>query len=216
MSDSQREQAISIRKKQENGLRLLAACFYEPDKKLLAEQNLFEHLRGCLHAVCPEAVASVDGMEKAIARYSDEQLKVAYAKLFVGPFALAAAPYGSVYLDEGRRVMGDSTMEVIKWYEQEGLARSEDCKDLADHIAIELEFVSFLICKEIGALEQADLHTAETYAAKRQSFTDTLLCSWVPEFCEKIRQGTDNAFYTALADCASTVVRQALQLQDQA
>jgi TorA maturation chaperone TorD len=207
MSNSDKEQVIK-KKKKEEGLRLLAACFYEPERELLATENVLENLRGCLTAVCPQAVDSVDGMTKAIQRYSDEQLKVAYAKLFVGPFALAAAPYGSVYLDEGGRVMGDSTMDVIKWYEQEGLARSDDCKDLPDHIAIELEFVSYLVCKEIAALENSDSQTAAAYATKQQLFTDTLLCPWVPEFCEKIRQGTDNAFYTALAECASTVISQ--------
>ncbi len=215
MNDSDKDRVIK-KKKKEEGLRLLAACFYEPERELLATENVLENLRGCLTAVCPQAVDSVDGMEKAIQRYSDEQLKVAYAKLFVGPFALAAAPYGSVYLDEGGRVMGDSTMEVIKWYEQEGLARSDDCKDLPDHIAIELEFVSYLICKEIVALENSDSQTAAAYAAKQQSFTDALLCPWVPEFCEKIRQGTDNTFYTALAECASTVISQECQLQNKA
>ena len=210
MSDLNREQATS-KKKHENGLRLLATCFYEPDKALLEQENVIGNLRGCLDAFCPAALDCVDSMEKAIQRYSDEQLKVAYAKLFVGPFALAAAPYGSVYIDEGRRVMGDSTMDVIKWYQQEGLARSDDCKDLPDHIAIELEFVSYLVSKEISALQNADTQAAAAYAAKRQSFTEALLCPWVPEFCEKIRQGTDNVFYTALADCASTVIREELQ-----
>ncbi len=37
---------------------------------------------------------------------------------------------GSVYLDEGRRVMGDSTMEVIKMYRDEGLSIDEDFKEL--------------------------------------------------------------------------------------
>ena len=209
MSASDKEQILS-RSKKENGLRFLAACFYEPDKELLVEEDVLENLHKCLNTVCPEAVGFVDSMQKAMQHYSDEQLKVAYAKLFVGPFALAAAPYGSVYLDEGRRVMGDSTMEVIKWYQQEGLVRSDDCRDLPDHIAIELEFVSFLIYKEINALENSDSHAADEYAAKRQSFTQALLCPWVPGFCEKIKEGTDNAFYAALAECASTVIKRGL------
>ena len=197
---------ISSKRKKEAGLRLLAACFYEPDKELFLKEGFLEKLRECLETVCPGAVIYAENMEKAIPRYSDEQLKVAYAKLFVGPFALAAAPYGSVYLDEGRRVMGDSTMEVIKWYEQEGLARSDDCKDLPDHIAIELEFAGFLIFKEIEALENSDTDTADKYAAKQTSFIDAFLRPWVPEFCEKISHGTDNEFYVSLAQCAATVV----------
>jgi len=121
---------------------------------------------------------------------------------------LAAAPYGSVYLDESGRVMGNSTMDVIKWYEREGLARSDDCKDIPDHIAIELEFVSFLLYKEVHALENSDPHTAKEYAAKQHLFANAFLCPWAPEFCEKIRHGTDNDFYAALAGCASAVIGQ--------
>ena len=205
MIAADKERILGKREK-EAALRLLAACFYEPDKELLVEEKLLDKLRDCVNTVCPSAVDSVDSMERALQTYSDEQLKVAYAKLFVGPFVLAAAPYGSVYLDGGRRVMGDSTMEVIKWYEKEGLAKSDDCKDLPDHIAIELEFMSFLMFKEIEALENSDTVTADEYAAKQQSFAGDLVDPWVPEFCEKIGQGTDNEFYSALAECTSAVI----------
>ena len=214
MSDTGEDPVVRKKKQAEQSLRLLAACFYEPEKALLVEENVLENLRESLGSVCPEAVGSVDSMQKGMQPCSDEELKVAYAKLFVGPFSVAAAPYGSVYLDEGGRVMGDSTMEVIKWYEQEGLAKSDDCKDLPDHIAIELEFLSYLASKEIAALEQADPETAEVYADKQQSFADTLLCPWVPEFCAKIKQGSDNAFYIALAECAATVIRPDLGFRD--
>ena len=56
------------------------------------------------------------------------------------------------------------------------------------------------------ALEKSDSKGAETYSAKQQSFKDDYIRSWVPEFCEKIRQGTDNKFYKDLADCASDFV----------
>ncbi len=201
---------VERRKRQENALRLLAACFYEPDKALLMQEKLCTHLRECLDAVCPQAIGFVDAMEQAMDGCSDEDLKVAYAKLFVGPFSLAAAPYGSVYIDEGRRVMGDSTMDVISWYEREGLTRSGDCKDLPDHIAVELEFMSYLIAKEIAALEAGDTDTAKAYAAKQRSFASELVCPWVPEFCERIRQATENEFYTALSDCAAAIIGPSL------
>ncbi len=208
MSDSETVPIVR-KKKQENALRLLAACFYEPEKELLTTEGVCGNLRACLGAVRPEAEGCVDRMEQALARYSDEELKVAYAKLFVGPFSLAAAPYGSVYLDDGRRVMGDSTMDVIEWYKKEGLARSDECKDLPDHIAIELEFVSYLMSREITALEAAQPSAAAAYEDKRRLFTESLLGPWVPEFCRSIKEGTDNAFYLALAECLSTVIAPA-------
>ncbi len=50
-----------------------------------------------------------------------EPLKVEFSKLFVGPYKLFAAPYGSVYLDDERKVMGDSTLDVKNRYREAGL-----------------------------------------------------------------------------------------------
>ncbi len=200
------KELISHEKMRENCFRFLSACFYEPQKELFIEKNLFGNLTEYLKLVCPDAVIFVANMEKSIHDYTDEALRVEYAKLFVGPFELMAPPYGSVYLDEGRRVMGDSTMEVIKTYQKEGLSRSNDFKDLPDHIAVEMEFISHLIYKEIDALEKSDFNTAWEYMNKQEAFLNTFLRRWVPPFCKKIKEGTDNGFYTALADCVSTFV----------
>ena len=38
---------------------------------------------------------------------------------------------------------------------------------------------------------------------KQEDFLRTYLDGWVAPFCEKMRQGTENEFYQALADCVS-------------
>ncbi len=113
----------------ENCFRYLSACFYEPQKKLFLEENLFGNLTEYLKQVCPDAAVFSGDMEKSIHSCTDEDLNVEYARLFVGPFELLAAPYGSVYLDDGGRVMGDSTMKVIEAYQKEGLSKNDDFKD---------------------------------------------------------------------------------------
>lgn len=190
----------------ENCFRLLSACFYEPQKKLFIEENLFGNLTDGLKQVCPDAAVFSSNMDKSIQTCTEEDLHVEYAKLFVGPFELLAPPYGSVYLDEGRRVMGDSTMKVIEIYEKEGLARSDDFKDLPDHIAMELEFMSYLIFKEREALEKSDSDAAKEYADKQKDFGELFLRPWVPPFCKKIKEGTENAFYCSLAECLNAFI----------
>ena len=185
----------------ENCFRLLSACFYEPQKKLFLEENLFGNLTEYLKQVCPDAVRFSSNMESSIHNYTNEDLSVEYARLFVGPFELLAPPYGSVYLDDGGRVMGDSTMQVIEIYQKEGLSRNDDFKDLPDHIAVEMEFMSYLIFKERESLEKSDLDTAREYMNKQESFLNTFIRSWVPPFCKKIKEGTENGFYKALSDC---------------
>lgn len=186
--------------------RLLAACFYYPQKDVFMEERLFENLTQLLKHVCPEAALFSDKMGSAILNYSNEDLLVDYSKLFVGPSELIAPPYGSIYLEAGKRVMGDTTMEVIGMYQKAGLSMSDDFKELPDHIAVELEFMSYLIFKEIEALKQSDFERAKGFIDKQEIFLNTFLRRWVPPFCEKIKEGTGNKFYLALADCVSTFI----------
>ena len=192
--------------KSENCFRLLAACFYEPEKDLFAEVNIFDNLKEYVQKICPEAAGFASEMGKSIQQYSDEDLRIEYAKLFMGPFELIAPPYGSVYLDEGGRVMGDSTMEIIDVYQKEDLARSDDFKDLPDHIVVELEFISYLIYMEREALQKSDLDTAKEYLNKQEAFLNAFLQPWIPQFCNKIKEGTNNGFYLALSDCVLTFI----------
>ncbi len=193
-------------KTKENCFRLLSACFYEPQKELFMEENLFGNLKDSLDSVCPEASKIALDMEREFRSYSSEELRIEYAKLFTGPFELQAPPYGSVYLDEGRRVMGDSTMGVIAAYEKEGLAKNEDFKDLPDHIVVEMEFMSYLMYKEAEARGSDNDDIAREYADKQEYFFKTYILTWVPQFCSKIKEGTENRFYCSLADCLSVFV----------
>ena len=148
-------------------------------------------------------------MGQAILNYNNEDLLIDYAKLFVGPYELKAAPYGSIYLDEGRKIMGDSTIEVIKIYKDEGLSIDENFKELPDHIAVELEFMYYLIFKEVEALEKSETDKALNFIKTQELFLDKFLKKWVGPFCDKIKQGTDNEFYSSLADCLSVFIEKA-------
>lgn len=185
--------------------RLLAACFYYPSKEVFIQGNLFKKLTESFKKISSPAAEFSEEMEKAFSYYSNEDLLVDYSKLFVGPNELVAPPYGSVYLDKGRRVMGVSTMEVVNIYRTQGLGMDEDFREMPDHIAVELEFMSFLIHEEIKALENDDLETARKFMEKQNMFLHFYL-SWVPLLCEKIKKGTDNSFYVALADCLQAFV----------
>ncbi len=186
--------------------RFLSACFCQPQKNIFQEEKLLNCLTKHLQKICPEAALFSASMEESILKYGNDDLLVEYAGLFVGPFGLKAPPYGSVYLDGDRRVMGNSTMEVIRMYQDEGLSGNNESNELPDHIAVELEFMSFLIFKEIEAMIKFDLGTALGAVEKQNRFLGEFLGRWVEPFCEKIKEGTDNEFYTALAHCTSTFI----------
>ena len=99
--------------------KLLADCFHNPGVRMF---NIVVALDEILKIICPEAATFVTLMKTDLEEDPDlTRLEVDYAKLFVGPFSLSAPPYGSVYLEDERRVMGESTFDVIHRYKDAGL-----------------------------------------------------------------------------------------------
>jgi len=98
---------------------LLADGYHRPEPSLLDGTG---KLKSCMDRICSEAGKYISSMQSDIAGMARvETLEVDYARLFVGPFNLMAPPYGSVYLEGGRQVMGASTADVQKRYRAAGL-----------------------------------------------------------------------------------------------
>lgn len=128
----------------------------------------------------PEKIYVIDEMKAIIEQKSLEDLKIGHAKLFVGPFDLLAPPYGSVYLDSERRIMGDSTMEALNIYRQAGLNPDPDFKEPPDHITTELEFIYYLTAKYLSSEDSQWLEL-------RRQFIDEHLNKWVNQFAKKVK-----------------------------
>lgn len=181
-----------------NCFKLISACFYEPDRDLFIEEQVCTNLQNLLTKWASGAAKEAGEMGLGLRTCTQEQLSVDHAALFVGPFELLAAPYGSIYIEKNRRVMGDSTINVLKFYQDAGL--SVDAKEPPDHIAIELEFMHFLCIKEAEAKKSGDEESASRFKNLQCQFFRTNL-TWVSQFCDSIKKGTGNPFYSSLADC---------------
>jgi TorA maturation chaperone TorD len=135
---------------------MLSDCYFLPDPGL---SEKLENLELNMSDVCEPAAEWVHSMRKEFEGSANlEPLKIDFSKLFVGPYKLFAAPYGSVYLDSERQVMGDSTLDVKTRYREAGLDTAKNFKDAPDHISAELEFMYYLIFKEIEAFSKANSH----------------------------------------------------------
>ena len=196
---------IEKQKQLSDSLKLLAAFFYEPDITLLEEEGFFQNLSGLFKNLCPEACDLVENMHSLLQNSSQEELEVAHAELFIGPYELKASPYGSTYLEKKRMVMGDSTMEVLKFYQRIGL--EVDVKQPPDHIAIELEFLSYLCALEVGAIESGDMEKRAELQVEREIFLGTYVLPWMDEFVKNIRSGTESRYYLCFADCFEKVLQ---------
>ncbi|RJQ13278.1 MAG: molecular chaperone TorD, partial [Nitrospiraceae bacterium] len=117
--------------------RFLSAC-YSYSIQDLKDEGL-KNLIASLQPVCGEAVSFARDMDEALASAEVLSLKVDHSALFIGPFKLISPPYGSAYLEEGRAVMGGTTVDAIKFYKSAGVEMDPQQKDIPDHIAVELE-----------------------------------------------------------------------------
>lgn len=121
-----------------------------------------------------------------------------YHRLFVGPGCLPVPPYGSVYR-EGRTVMGETTLDVKRRYEEAGYAFNPSFTELPDHVTAELAFMALLAEEEARAWEAQDAAAASGWLARERTFLNDHLTRWLPAFCERLLASTDAPFYRRLA-----------------
>ena len=190
--------------------RLLSDCFFLPDSRL---SEKLENLEFNMANGCEPAFGFVQKMRKEFETDADlEAFKVEFSRLFVGPYEMPAAPYGSVYLEDGRKMMGDSTLDVKNRYREAGLNTAKTFKDAPDHISAELEFIYYLIFKEIEAFSNSDTQTAIGFIQKQKSFLEDHLLAWVPEFVASIIECAEKTFYPNLAKATDTFLKENYQV----
>lgn len=187
--------------------RLLSACLYQPSAEW-GEANLFGNLKGALRVVAPSTAGRANVMEESFRTLGETELAVVHARLFVGPFSLGAPPYGSFYLEPEKRVMGETTSAVLDFYREAGLSLVEEFPEMPDHMAVELEFLSYLLQRALAATAEGDGAAFGYWTEKRRSFIERFFVGWYGEFCAAIRRSEDNPFYPALADCLEAVVQR--------
>ena len=166
--------------------KVLAECYYPPDEALMA----------LLAEVSQSATEFVREIARGAGDDSDlESLHVDHAKLFIGPYKMLAAPYGSVYLEDGR-LMGNSTVDVKSLYAEEGL--DTILKVAPDHIGVELEFMVYLIDKTIEGREGPNPDEAGCSEEKQRAFLARHLGQWVVAFAAKVEDAAETDFYRTL------------------
>ena len=162
--------------------RFFAKIFTYPDADLL--ESLDDELN---------AAAAILGLELPERRAGQalEDLSIAYTELFISRFGgVPAPPYGSVYLEEDRQLMGQTTQYVLQAYEGEGLSHAQGGEP-PDFIATEMEFLYFLVGQEIAAEDAGERETALAARQKQIDFCHTLLQPWVRLFSQRLLEVED-------------------------
>jgi putative dimethyl sulfoxide reductase chaperone len=111
-----------------------------------------------------------------------DQAEFAFNRLFVGPMALEAPPYASIYLEDEPQVMGRTTMLVRSVYEMVGLVSPWKNTLPDDHVSLELDAALALH----RLLQAAPPSVRGQVAELRGFFLEEHVQVWMPRFCARI------------------------------
>lgn len=133
--------------------------------------------------------ACVAGDEKG-AHGPVSELHLDFNRLFIGPYRLPAAPWGSVYLDSENVIFGNETLDLREWMRNNGVVLNLPEKEPEDHFGLVLLMLSFAANNGV-ADDQID------------ALLSHHLLSWAPRFLELFEQRAESDFYAGLARLAS-------------
>jgi len=187
--------------------RFFSRCFSYPDMdllKLFEGDILTEYLEAwrVLGLDASEETAKVTGwLESAGPEAALSQLQLEYTRIFVNAFpSIPTPPYSSVYLGKDRLVWGPSTAQAARLYEAAGLYPSADFAEIPDHIAAEVEFVSYLILEQQKP-GQEGVTSRELASIEKQFLTDHFF-KWIPQFLNRVAENTTTVFYSGIPTIA--------------
>ncbi len=102
--------------------RVLGALFYFAPDSEQAAPLVTALTQGDWQQDWPLPPGQLAPIADALRQQADESLPDAWQRLFIGPWALPAPPWGSVWLDRESVLFGDSTLALRQWMRDNGIA----------------------------------------------------------------------------------------------
>lgn len=121
-------------------------------------------------------------------------------------------PYETTYIKRPGQSEGILAAEISGLYGQAGLVVSPETNELPDHIAIELEFMSFLCEKELKAAQEDDDNGVNAARQEQQNFISQHLALWFPKFAKKALEEGNDTFYKSIIEATFAFLRSELVL----
>jgi TorA maturation chaperone TorD len=126
-------------------------------------------------------------------------IKFDYARLLVGLDVILAAPWESVYFNEGHLVFQEQTHQVREWYRRFDLATEKIGKEPDDHIGLEMMFIAQLANLALQALEKNDSGAFDSTLQAQRDFLTQHLLRWGPAWCKLVKGHAHTDYYRGLA-----------------
>lgn len=185
---------------------LLAMALRYPDGTLagaVASGEWAEAAREVASVLEVEVPCGEDDEDLAAGMRADEilhALRVEATRLFIGAPTPAVSPYESIWrAPEGAEAVlfvSKSAMAVERFCAHVGLGRPEGTNEPLDHIATELELLSYIAAHACaGDLLDNGTIPGDAYARFRREHLDV----WAGRFCDALAARTRLPFYRAVA-----------------
>ena len=127
-------------------------------------------------------------LAQAMREPTEESLPDAWQRLFIGPWALPAPPWGSVWLDRESVLFGDSTLALRQWMRDNNIAFEMKQNEPEDHFGTLLMLAAWLA--ENGREAECDQLLAWH------------LLPWSQRFLTVFIEEAGHPFYVAVAELA--------------
>ncbi|CAM6366057.1 Tat proofreading chaperone DmsD [Leclercia adecarboxylata] len=174
--------------------RVLGALFYFAPDSEQAAPLVAALTEGDWQQDWPLPSGQLAPVAEILRQPSDEALPDAWQRLFIGPWALPAPPWGSVWLDRESVLFGDSTLALRQWMRDNGIAFEMAQNEPEDHFGTLLLLAAWL---------------AETGRdAERDQLLAWHLLPWSTRFLTLFVENAGHPFYRALGQLAQLTLAE--------
>jgi thiosulfate reductase/polysulfide reductase chain A len=148
--------------------------------------GLLESVKGCgFMDLMSGAEVMTSYLKSGDAEKLYKELSYEYADLFLNAGQNPVFPYESVHVTREPVVMQQPVFELREYFRKVKVHKSPGYKDLEEHIAVEMEFLRYLLEKG--------------YADQYKDFFKNKYLYWVAVFCDQLAACAQTDFYQGLA-----------------
>jgi TorA maturation chaperone TorD len=168
--------------------RVLGALFYFAPDSEQAAPLVNALTAGGWTQDWPLAQDVLQHIEESFKVPADEPLMEAWQRLFIGPYALPAPPWGSVWLDRESVLFGDSTLALRQWMRENNIVFEMQQNEPEDQFGALLLLAGWL--------------TENGRDTERDQLLAWHLLPWSTRFLSVFVENAGHPFYTALGKLA--------------
>jgi len=178
------------------GVQTMCQMFWGPDSescRQMMEGNYFHPFEVIFTGSEAKSSVLLDNINSIIKKFDTHQsffdhLNECYVRLFVNCKEGIVAPlYESCYEFENAPMMGRSAVEMTQRFKSKGLSMENIVHEPPDHLAVELEYLFFL-------LQQED----ELILDEAASFAGETMLPWVKDFNQRLKSGGEDCRFYSL------------------